>query len=277
LALWTVAALCLFTLLSSFVLFGLDIYGSSRANVHEEENGGCLKLSDITNLRPNYYLLVFIVACYFGTLYVFWSNASKLLRVRYGYDEIESDFYFSIMTMVAAFLAPICGAFMDKFGLRGIAMSIGLLLMIIGFLGLVYFPYPVLWIVIAGIGDSINANCCFSLLALVVPEDKYATGYGFMSALYNLAQTVLFGIVGLMSTNKQSKRNLEQSFTLLGGLLCCGFIVSIIFNLYDWKRNHSICNLPTEKYDLSAKSLQEITVDRSNVKNIRDRAISTTV
>jgi len=200
-----------------------------------------------------YFILVFIVATYYGTLYVFVSNCAQLLHYKFGYDEIEADYYFTIMTLTGAVISPFVGAYLDKQGQRGLLLSFGIFLILTGYLCIVHAPiYPVISIMIAGFGDSLTANCVLSILSVIVPEEKYATGYGFMASLYFVTQSILFYIVGLLNQNEHAsqdmiKSSLELSITVLGFVLSLGFLVSIFFNLYDYKYNGGSFNVKPQK------------------------------
>jgi len=252
-SLWTGAFVSLAVLLSSLLLFGLDSFGTSQiaqTTGSDEHHAHCPKPSDLKLFKKEYFILVFIVATYYGTLYVFVSNCSQLLQYKFDYDEVEADGYFTFMTLTGAIISPFIGAYLDKKGQRGIILSIGLLLILTGYLSIVYVPiFPVISIMVAGVGDAFTANCVLSLLSLIVPEEKYATGYGFMASLYFITQSLLFYVVGILNNNQSSreivKSNLELSITVLAFVLAIGFFVSVFFNLYDYRSNKSLYNLPS--------------------------------
>jgi len=276
-ALWIGSFIALTVLLSSFVLFALDSYGSKKKNTNREQQNNCPKPSDLSLFKAEYFILVFLVATYYGTLYVFVSNCSQLLQYKYDIDEVTADTYFTCMTLTGAVLSPFIGAYQDKKGLRGIFLSLGLFLLLSGYLSIVYVTNitPIIPIIVAGIGDAFTANCVLSLLSIIVPEEKYATGYGFMASIYFITQSLLFYVLGLINHDNSSrdtiKTNLELSITVLAFILCFGFVTSIIFNLYDFKNNGKY-NKPHDFKELENVKFTELTV---NGTTTRPRSTST--
>jgi len=182
------------------------------------------------------------------------------LQLKFGYTEIDADMYLSTMTLFGAIFSPISGFLMDRYGYRSITVCLGLFLMLFGFTMLVYLSiFPVFAIVLAGIGDGLISNCIYSILAVLVPPEKYGTAYGFMASMYNLAQVLLFYLFAFLYSDQElSIEMIEFLFSILCLLLSVGLLISSIFNIYDYIYNNGICNKPSSIYKPSSSSDQTI-------------------
>jgi len=111
--------------------------------------------------------------------------ASAVLQDRYGYDEEQAGFFFTLPYLVAAVVSPLIGLFVSKFGYRMTVTISGSFLMIIAHAMQLVIPtcddrcwYSVVPSVLLGLSYSIYAVVLWGSLPYLVEARTLGTAFG---------------------------------------------------------------------------------------------------
>ena len=83
------------------------------------------KCSDLKYLSAPFWFTCGSCMCTYISIINSLVVGSALLQARFGYDEVSAGFVFTMPYLVAAFMSPFTGMFVDKFGHRMRVIIIG--------------------------------------------------------------------------------------------------------------------------------------------------------
>ena len=163
---------------------------------------------------------------------------------------IEANSIMLTTYLVAGFLAPVMGAVIDRVGFRA-ALNLAASAAIIGVHALLGFStlFPVVPMLLLGVGYSIYAAALWPSIALVIEPRYHATAYGVATAVQNFGLAVAPMVIGTLMPNKncatkedcvRSYQNVELLLIGIGGV---GMLSGVILNLVDCTRKDGIAVL----------------------------------
>jgi MFS family permease len=147
------------------------------------------RLSDITDLLKNrsYILIILLCASFYAVVFPFQDYLADLLKHKHGFSEVKAGDFTSMIPYAAAVCTILFGAFVDRKGKRATLMLGGSMLLVISHLcfGLTYIT-PWILVPLFGIAFSLVPAAMWPAVALIVPERRLGTAYGFMTWMQNL-------------------------------------------------------------------------------------------
>jgi len=147
------------------------------------------RISDITDLLKNhsYILIILLCASFYAVVFPFQDYLADLLKHKYGFDEVKAGDFTSMIPYAAAICTILFGAFVDRKGKRASLMLGGSLLLVVSHLcfALTHIS-PWILVPLFGIAFSLVPAAMWPAVALIVPERRLGTAYGFMTWMQNL-------------------------------------------------------------------------------------------
>jgi MFS family permease len=241
-ALWFSFVMTLFSFLCGVVLCLLDRWGEKKVSGKHRKTGDIIKCADIKKFPKSYWTLVAMGVSFFCVIFPFISYSTDFLQEQRGFDEDEAGRYVSILSFVALFLGPPIGLLLDKIGKRAIAMSIGLFLTLPALFIMAHGSLnPAVVMVLMGTAYSFIPSVLWPSLALIVPEDKFATAYGLQMAVGNTALVFVYAFVGYVA----EEYSIAASLMMMVAFAFMGFMMSLLWNYFDYYEMNSVANKPT--------------------------------
>jgi MFS family permease len=146
-------------------------------------------ISDVLNLLKNrsYILMVLLCASFYAVVFPFQDYLADLLTHKYGFTAIKAGDMTSLIPYAAAVCTIIFGWFVDKKGKRATLMLGGSALLVVSHLcfGLTHIT-PWILVPLFGVAYSLVPAAMWPAIALIVPEKRLGTAYGFMTWMQNL-------------------------------------------------------------------------------------------
>jgi MFS family permease len=146
-------------------------------------------IRDVLNLVKNrsYLFITLLCASFYAVVFPFQDYLADLLKHKYGFAEVKAGDFTSMIPYAAAICTIVFGAFVDKKGKRATLMLGGALLLVIShlFFGLTHVT-PWVLVPLFGVAFSLVPAAMWPAVALIVPEKRLGTAYGFMTWMQNL-------------------------------------------------------------------------------------------
>jgi MFS family permease len=147
------------------------------------------RVTDVLKLLKNksYIFIVLLCASFYAVVFPFQDYLADLLKHKFGFAEVKAGDFTSLIPYAAAICTILFGAFVDKKGKRATLMLGGAALLVATHLcfGLTYIT-PWLLVPLFGIAFSLVPAAMWPAVALIVPEKRLGTAYGFMTWMQNL-------------------------------------------------------------------------------------------
>jgi MFS family permease len=191
-ALWVGAVV----MVSGLILFLVYMVIDKRDEVQQgANNAGKLSadeefhISDITVLFKNrsFMLMVLLCASFYAVVFPFQDYLADLLTHKYGFSVVSAGDMTALIPYAAAICTFIFGYFVDKKGKRATLMLGGAVLLVFTHLcfGLTHIT-PWLLVPLFGVAYSLVPAAMWPAIALIIPERRLGTAYGFMTWMQNL-------------------------------------------------------------------------------------------
>ncbi len=147
------------------------------------------RITDILKLLKNrsYILIVLLCASFYAVVFPFQDYLADFLKHKHGFTDIKAGDLTSLIPYAAAVCTIFFGAFVDKKGKRATLMLGGAALLVFSHLcfGLTHIT-PWVLVPLFGIAFSLVPAAMWPAVALIVPEKRLGTAYGFMTWMQNL-------------------------------------------------------------------------------------------
>ena len=129
--------------------------------------------------------------------------ASAVLQERFGYDEVQAGFFFTLPYLVAAVTAPPVGFFVSKVGHRMTVTVVGSMLMIIAHAMQLFIPdcddrcwYSVVPYIFLGLSYSTYAVVLWGSIPYMVEARTLGTAFGICTVFQNLGTVIAPPVMG---------------------------------------------------------------------------------
>ena len=191
-ALWVGAVVMVSGLILFLVYMVIDkqdeiqqgINTSAKASADEE-----FHISDILDLFKNrsFMLMVLLCASFYAVVFPFQDYLADLLTHKYAFSVVAAGDMTALIPYAAAICTIIFGWFVDKRGKRATLMLGGAALLVFTHLcfGLTHIS-PWLLVPLFGVAYSLVPAAMWPAIALIIPERRLGTAYGFMTWMQNL-------------------------------------------------------------------------------------------
>jgi MFS family permease len=147
------------------------------------------RLGDVLDLLKNrtYILMVLLCASFYAVVFPFQDYLADLLTHKFGFSPIKAGDMTSLIPYAAAVFTIIFGWFVDHKGKRATLMLGGSALLVASHLcfGLTMIT-PWILVPLFGVAYSLVPAAMWPAIALIVPEKRLGTAYGFMTWMQNL-------------------------------------------------------------------------------------------
>jgi len=241
-ALWAAFGVSLLALLAGVLLVILDYYGEKRVKTKRRKTGDVIRFSDIKQFPKAYWSIVGIGISFFCVIFPFISFASDFLQYDHGFNEEESGRYVGILSLVALIVGPCVGLSLDKIGMRAISMSFGVFLTLPALYILAFSTItPVVTMVLIGLAYSFIPAVLWPSLAIIIPEERFATAYGLQMSAANSVLVFVYAVVGVLAEEYSA----AAALMLMAAFAFMGFVMTLIWNYLDYYDMNSIANRPT--------------------------------
>jgi len=104
---------------------------------------------------------------------------------------------------------------------------------------------PSVVMVLMGIAYSCIPAVLWPSLALIIPEDKFATAYGLQMAIGNTALVIVYAMIGVVAEDYSN----AAALMMLAAFAFVGFSMALLWNYFDYYEMDSIANKPTPPED----------------------------
>jgi MFS family permease len=182
-----------------------------------------------------FWLVTLLCVTLYGAVLPFNYIASGFLTETYfrGLNKVEAQnragVYMSVPFFISAFMVPIYGILIDKYGQRAylslIASGVGLLCFI-----LFYIVNPLIALIILGLTYSMFASVIWPCISLVVKKSHVGFAYGVTTSVQNGGLAIFPIIVAAIYSSSKSYYSTISFFITL-------MIISIIISLFLIKEN----------------------------------------
>jgi MFS family permease len=191
-ALWVGAVVMVSGLILFLIYMVIDKQDEVRRGT---DNAGTLSvdeefhISDILVLFRNrsYMLIVLLCASFYAVVFPFQDYLADLLTHKHGFSVVSAGDMTALIPYAAAVCTILFGLFVDKKGKRATLMLGGSALLVITHLsfGLTHIT-PWLLVPLFGVAYSLVPAAMWPAVALITPEKRLGTAYGFMTWMQNL-------------------------------------------------------------------------------------------
>ncbi len=245
-ALWIAAALCLASLVCTWIYTLMDRHAEPILHLPEAGSGDKITWSDVGKFRHSYWYAVGICVAFYSAIFPFTALATDFFHEKWGMPMASAEghgflsgvFYYlthmfstaqgttSIIIAASMVLAPFAGSLVDRVGRRASLMVLGSLLIIPAHLvlGLTYV-WPVIPMMVLGAAFVLVPACIWPSVPLIVDEHRVGTAFGLMSAIQNVGLATFPIANGALRDATQGYTASQIMFASLG---FCGLIFAIL-------------------------------------------------
>jgi MFS family permease len=209
-----VTALGVLALIVNVVFVVMDWIGSRKLEL-ESTASESISFKVLTHFPVTYWLLMGVCVAGYSCQYVFMIYASDYIHEKWGYDDIKSGNWASVVYMFAIVLSPVVGYFVERRGQGLTLMGIGCLFFAIGcvIMGTITPNYlPAVPLIMMGIAYSLVPATVWNAISDVIPEPLAGTGFGIMTAIMSFTYLIIPSIVGLIHDTWNSYENMNFVF-----------------------------------------------------------------
>lgn len=213
--------------------------GVSEDKVEDEINF-CDSISSMRDLGTMFWIITLLCLTLYGAVLPFNYIASGFLTETYFKDmnKIEAQnkagVYMSVPFFISAFMVPMYGSIIDKYGQRA---YLSLLASMVGLLCFTMFYYcpPLLALIILGLTYSMFASVIWPAISLVVKKNLVGFAYGVTTSIQN-AGLALFPIIVAAIYSQSKSYFTTLSFFIILCIISIGLSCVLITqnsNYYD--------------------------------------------
>jgi len=221
------SAICLFSLCSAFLALWVDWRCDRKdaargLTVDDAAVDETVRLKDIGRFGTLYWLVtISCVTTYVAAFPFMQVISAPYLKARFGFGESAADQIVSNVNLTSAFLSPILGLFVDKFGRRPILLTFSSSVFVITNIGFLLYPdchhcWSILSLyVLMGIALSVYGSVIWPCVPLIVDANVVGTAFGLTTALQNMGMAISPMVLTHLHG---SSGNFDSSFVYI---LCC--------------------------------------------------------
>ena len=191
--------ICVLSLLGAVVLGLLDKRAEKIVENRIVNQEGPIKLKDILHFPLSLWVIFFICAFYYVSVFPFISLGLVFFQQKYGESSYLASSTNSAVYIVSAVVSPLCGILIDKTGLSVFWVTVGTLLTLLAHSLLAFtFILPLGIMIIMGFAYSILASSLWPLVGYLVNENALGTAYGIMQAIQNAGLAIIAIVAGIL-------------------------------------------------------------------------------
>jgi MFS family permease len=201
-----------------------------------EEDNAAASLSTIGELGTLFWLITLLCLTLYGAVLPFNYIASGFLTETYfkNMSKVEAQnnagIYMSIPFFISAFVVPLYGIIIDKYGQRAYLSLFASICGFICFIMLYIFP-PILGLIILGLTYSMFASVIWPAISLVVKKSQVGFAYGVTTSIQNAGLAIFPIFVADIYSKSKSYYATLIFFLIL-------MIISIILSLLLINKNN---------------------------------------
>ncbi|KAL1491655.1 hypothetical protein ABEB36_012219 [Hypothenemus hampei] len=264
-------ATCVFSMFSSTMLGLMDKRAERITGRSENQSTEVVKLTDIKNFKPTFWLLCCICVTYYNAIFPFIGVAQGFFIKRFHLSDQEANNASSLIYLVSGIASPLTGILIDKCGLNILWILISTSFTIIAHLLLGFTSFnPYIGVVILGLSYSVLASGLWPMVSLVVPEYQLGTAYGMCQSVQNLGIAVSTLITGQI-VDRFGYRVLSEFFF---GNLFLAFILTAIVLILD-QQTKGILNLTPEARKRRQEDLLNEIAERQRLMSTEEEPSTT--
>lgn len=238
-ALWIVAAINIFGLLSTFVYGILDRIGEKKKIVsiqEEAEEEEVFRLGDALKLPLAFWVISLLCVTYYSAIFPFQGAATDFFTERYNLDYVYAGRLAGTIILISMFTTWFFGLIVDKIGKRATMMIIGSLAMIpTHFLMGYSYITPWLPMIVLGLSFSLVPAALWPALPLMVKEKQLGTAYGVIAMVQNVGLFLFPLLVGLI---RDKTGSYNPAMIMFAGLGVLGLIFALWLKVIEAKGGH---------------------------------------
>lgn len=218
----------------------LDI---AEENAFEADMAGS-SISSVKEMNSLYWLITIICITLYGAVLPFnYISSEFFIETHFkGMPKIEAQnkagIYMSIPFFISAFMVPLYGSLIDKFGQRAYLSLLASFLGLFSFI--LFFNFtPIAGLIVLGFTYSMFASVIWPAISLVVKKNRVGFAYGLTTSLQNAGLALFPMIVASIYSSSHSYQTTLMFFVILM-IISIGLSVLLIFEnkKYDGKINH---------------------------------------
>lgn len=242
--LWIGFLFCIFSLIC--VVFANCLDGKkdknlgivSKKHLPDSEK---FRFRDLKFFGFSFWCLCFNCLVVYIDVSCFNNIASNYFQERFGYNSIESGSIISITYIIAAFLCPVFGILVDKFGRRVQIMMFSAVSITLVHVAFLLTPeshkpiYPIFYMVLLGLGYSIYASVMWASIPYLIKPKVAGTAFGMATAIQNFGLGLGPLLVGYIQENTSKDKGyywVSFFFVMVG---ICGIITCVLIYVNDIK------------------------------------------
>ena len=222
----------------------------------------------IRGLSLQYWLLVGVCLCLYGSDLPFIGFAKNYFQVKWGLSSTDAGLAMSVYQLVSAFASPFTGALIDKIGRNAIVLLISCTLFTMTHVILAWSMLaPIVIMVMQGVFFSLMIPSLWPAVPVVVDAKLVAVGFGLMMSIQNVGIATIPLLVGSILdahtlasnstlTNTSALRSSQPDATpegyfkvevLMLGIGAVGCLLALVLLCYDLKRSRLLAVSPDER------------------------------
>ena len=200
------------------------------------------------------------VACLCNYITIINSIAisSAVLQTRFGFNEIEAGYFFTLPYVVAAVLSPMIGIFVTKFGYRMTVICVGQLINVIAHILLMTIPdcekctMSVVPYIMLGFSYATYAVVLWGSVPYMVEARLLGTAFGFCTVSNNTGTLMALPIMGKI---QESTADVGYGYFWVEVFFACVGTLGFLSNLtaYFWDKKHRDnllqSNMPLKEFE----------------------------
>lgn len=179
----------------------------------QENNDEVINMSSIWDFNKLYWLTTALCLTLYGGYLPFNYISSGFFTKTYfnSMDPIEASklagIYMSIPFFISAFMVPIFGILIDRFGQRAYLSLIAGIMGMLGFISFILMSNPLFGLIILGLTYSMFASVIWPAISLVVKKSSVGLAYGLTTSIQNIGLAVFPIIVASIYSQSNSYFN----------------------------------------------------------------------
>lgn len=194
--------ICGFSMLSAIFTVAFDVCADRKdkqkgLEVFNESQDENINVLDAFKLGNMFFLLtISLVATYVAVFPFLQVISANYLNERFDFEESAADSIAAYVNLTSAFLSPILGILVDRFGRRPMLLCFSSGCFVLANVGFILWPacercWSILSLyILMGIGLSVYGSVIWPCVPLVVEEHMVGTAYGLATSAQNLGMAV---------------------------------------------------------------------------------------
>lgn len=241
---------CVMSLLSALLLAWQDRRAEKLLHRRAPDFTEIVKLTDVKYFPKNFWLVTFIIVCYYTSIFPFVALGKVFFEKKYEFSPDAANFINGIIYIISAICAPGLGLVIDKTGRNLFWVFLSILGTLVSHMFLAFtFINPYIAMLIMGLSYSMLASALWPLIALIIPEHQMGTAYGIAQSVENLGLAVVALLTGII-VDADGYYMVELFFCIL---LSVALLLTAILWTWDSITNGTLNMSIKERTELSSK------------------------